>query len=312
MYRSSSCPTLAVFRPLASERRVALRDSRMPMLYCDLTAEDLVAAADNPAAHLVAVKPTRLSTVLQRAGLSADASAAVSPVPTGDVSLASQLTSQEQATNALYRRTQEASRAMVAEAERLRTREEALAGHSHGGKGPMTAVAEAPMTAVGARPKEERDDDSQSNRKRKALLFFQKQGRGGGKGKGAGFSRRWPLPRLTTQQCQMTQLRWWKTPRHWLATLPPPPRGTWHPRRSPRRPRQGPRRRRLLPRRRLPASAWLAEQRRGYVPGQGDMLNQQSLLSLPSVFDIHRLIQTPPAQCSLKLSQDLLRSPWVY
>ena len=67
---------------------------------------DLLKEATNPAADLVVAAQTRLSIVLQGAGLSADASAAVSPVPTGDVSLASQLTSQEQATNALYRHTQ--------------------------------------------------------------------------------------------------------------------------------------------------------------------------------------------------------------
>ena len=32
----------------------------------------------------------------------------------------------------------------------------------------------------------------------------------------------------------------------------------------------------------------------------GKKLNQQSLLSLPSVFDIHRLIQTPPARCFIE------------
>ena len=96
---------------------------------------NILKEATNPAADLVAAALSRISTILQGAGLSADAPAVISPVPTGDVSLSSQLAPQVQATNAWYRRTHEASSAMVEEDERLRDREEALAGQGLGRKG---------------------------------------------------------------------------------------------------------------------------------------------------------------------------------
>ena len=96
-----------LYDELAREQQAARAARSDPTLGC-------FKVATNPAAGVVAATQTRFSSVLQQAGLSAEASAAGSPVPTGVVSPASQLTSQEQAANALYHRTQGISSALVA------------------------------------------------------------------------------------------------------------------------------------------------------------------------------------------------------
>ena len=148
---------------------------------------DLLQEAHIPPTELVAAAQSRLHSVLQTAGL-----AELTPPPagavSGDVGLASQMAQQEAATAALFRRTQEANRAMVTEAERLRNREDALlraevagpptdAGRGKGGK----VGAGGASSQWGGKGKGGKKGEL-SNRKKKALSFFAKHGRGGRRG----------------------------------------------------------------------------------------------------------------------------------
>ena len=127
-----------------------------------------------------------------------------------------------------------------------------------GGRAPMAAVAEAPTTAVGARPKEGKERFYCRTGSARRVFSSRSRAVEAAKEKALAFAA--VAASVTdTSRCHRTQSPWWMTPRHWLATLTLLPRGTWHPRLGPRRARLRRRWRRLLPRRRLPASAGLVE-----------------------------------------------------
>ena len=154
---------------------------------------DLLKEAHTPLPDLVAAAQSRLQDVLQRAGIQESVSAPTGHV-LGDVGLATVMAQQEAATTTLYRRAQDANRAMITEAERLRAREEAMLkaeteAASGAGRGGANAKGGANKNWYSAKPKgggkggAAKGGDAQlSNRKKKAMQFFAKQGRGGRRG----------------------------------------------------------------------------------------------------------------------------------
>ena len=150
---------------------------------------DILKESHSPPTDLVAAAQSRLQTVLSSAGLQQEPTASPVGHTAGDFTLSSQLSQQEAAANALLRRSQDASRAMVAEADRLRAREEALrAGEDtrtdrgrHKGDG-YKGGAHRGGKGGGAGKGKGDGPPLLSNRKKKAADFFRKHGRGGKRG----------------------------------------------------------------------------------------------------------------------------------
>ena len=83
--------------------------------------------------EVLALAQTRLGNVLQAVGLVSGTARTASVGPGGDVGLTATLQAQESAAAALLRRSQEATRSMLDQAEAVRRREQSIAAGSSAG-----------------------------------------------------------------------------------------------------------------------------------------------------------------------------------
>ena len=105
-------------------RHLALRAQR-----ADPTL-DILKESSEPSKEIMALASTRLETVLTAVGVDHQMASSRPTTVSGDVGLTSQLQAQEQATLALLKRSQEATRALASQAEALRHRESAMQASS--------------------------------------------------------------------------------------------------------------------------------------------------------------------------------------
>ena len=87
---------------------------------------DVLKESSEPSKEILALAQTRLESVLTAVGVEHQMPTTRPAAASGDASRTSQLQAQEQAAQALLRRSQEATRAMVSQADALRQREQAL------------------------------------------------------------------------------------------------------------------------------------------------------------------------------------------
>ena len=176
----------------------------------------------------------------------------------------------------------------------------------------MTAVEVAPTTAGGARPKEEKG--TISGRTGSARRFCSSRSRAVEAAKGrAPASAVVAASVADNLQCQRTQLRWWKIPRHWLATMSPFPSGHVASAQEARGGRGKDRGYVVF------SHADGSQRQRGLRSNDAATVQDGGIrlinrASGPFHQYLRGIVRFKPCLLSLplKLSQDLLRSPWVY
>ena len=145
---------------------------------------------------------------------------------------------------------------------------------------PSAADPLTPMTAVGARPKEEKDETTAPCRTGSASRFFSSRSEVVETGKERALACAANAGSVADNpRCQLTQLLDWMIPWHLVRHVTPLPRGTWQPRWGSAEAAAGTAAASPPPTQSLPASAWLAVKRRGYGPGSGTcLINRASSL----------------------------------
>ena len=147
---------------------------------------NILKESQEPSKEILALAQTRLESVLSAVGVEHSMGSARAQPHSGDPSLTSTLQQQEQASHALLNRANEATRAMLSQAEAMRQREAALsAGSSTGQQWSGRGVPPPPPAPGGGNKGQGKTSGSGTTRKaEKSKAFFKRRFGGGRGGKG--------------------------------------------------------------------------------------------------------------------------------
>ena len=144
---------------------------------------NILKESQEPSKEILALAQTRLESVLSAVGVEHSMGPARAQPHSGDPSLTTTLQQQEQASHALLNRANEATRAMLSQAEAMRQREAALSAGPSGGQ--QWHPPPPPAPGKGSKGQGTAFGSGTTRKTEKSKAFFKKRfgaGRGGGKG----------------------------------------------------------------------------------------------------------------------------------